>query len=111
MVYGNIYDFPRDIGRFDVATFSAILLHLRSPFTALEQAARRIDEAIVVTDAIDSAITDEDGIRFHPTRAKEVGQVWWSFSPTAIEVMLDAVRDSIPSRRPSTANSTTGATT
>jgi O-methyltransferase len=91
IAYGSIYDLPRDIGTFDVATFSAILLHLRNPFTALEQAARRTTEAIVVTEVVDSAITGADGMRFHPTGAKEISQVWWSFSPGSIETMLDAL--------------------
>ena len=58
VVYGNIYDVPRDIGTFDVATFGSILLHLRHPFTALEQAARRTTEAIVVTEVIDPSIVE-----------------------------------------------------
>jgi SAM-dependent methyltransferase len=92
VVYGSIYDMPRDIGTFDVATFGAILLHLRNPFDALEQAARRTTEAIVVTDVIDPAIVaGSDAIRFHPTGSKEVSQVWWSFSPRSIEVMLDTL--------------------
>jgi SAM-dependent methyltransferase len=91
IVYGSIYDFPRDIGEFDVATFSAILLHLRSPFSALEQAARRTTGAIVVSEALDPAITDADGMRFHPTGSKGISEVWWSFSPRAIETMLDAL--------------------
>jgi SAM-dependent methyltransferase len=92
VVYGSIYDPPRDIGTFDVATFGSILLHLRNPFNALEQAARRTTEAIVVTEVIDPAIAEgSDAIRFHPTRSKEISQVWWSFSPLSIEVMLDTL--------------------
>jgi hypothetical protein len=92
VVYGSIYDPPRDIGTFDVATFGSILLHLRNPFNALEQAARRTTEAIVVTEVIDPAIAEgSDAIRFHPTRSKEVSQVWWSFSPRSIEVMLETL--------------------
>jgi O-methyltransferase len=92
VVYGSIYDPPRDIGTFDVATFGSILLHLRNPFNALEQAVRRTTEAIVVTEVIDPAIAEgSDTIRFHPTRSTEISQVWWSFSPRSIEVMLDAL--------------------
>jgi len=89
MLYGNIYNLPGDIGQFDVATFQAILLHLRDPFTALEQAARRTSRAIVVTEPVDPAIQDSDSMRFHPTRQKGVTTSWWSFSPAAVAVMLD----------------------
>ena len=35
VVYGDIYRLPSDIGRFDVATFGSILMHLSRPFAAL----------------------------------------------------------------------------
>jgi hypothetical protein len=92
IVYGNIYDVPRDIGTFDVATFGSILLHLRNPYNAMEQAARRTTEALVVTEVIDPALVPgSDAMRFHPTKSKEVSQVWWSFTPGAIEAMVDSL--------------------
>jgi SAM-dependent methyltransferase len=93
MVYGNIYRLPGDIGTFDIATFQAILLHLRDPFTALEQAARRTTRAIVVTEPVDPELErcGSDGIRFHPTRQKGTTTGWWSFSPGGVEVMLDSL--------------------
>jgi O-methyltransferase len=91
MVYGNIYDLPGDIGLFDVATFQAILLHLRDPFSALEQAARRTVGSIVVTEPVDPAIENTDSMRFFPTRGGSVSSGWWSFSAATIEAMLDTL--------------------
>jgi SAM-dependent methyltransferase len=50
MVNGAVYDIPPSIGPFDVAVFGSILLHLRDPFLALENAARMVRETIIVSD-------------------------------------------------------------
>jgi len=50
VVYGNIYDVPTAIGPVDVATFGAILLHLRDPFHALYNALRLTRETAIVTE-------------------------------------------------------------
>jgi hypothetical protein len=50
MVHGVAYDIPAVIGPVDVAVFGSILLHLRDPFLALENAARLAQEAIIVAD-------------------------------------------------------------
>lgn len=50
MVNGVVYDIPAWIGRVDVAVFGSILLHLRDPFLALENAARLSPETIIVAD-------------------------------------------------------------
>jgi len=50
MVNGVVYNIPQSIGVVDVAVFGSILLHLRDPFLALENAARLTTEAIIVSD-------------------------------------------------------------
>lgn len=50
MVNGVVYDIPQTIGPVDVAVFGSILLHLRDPFLALENAARLAQETIIVSD-------------------------------------------------------------
>jgi hypothetical protein len=50
VVYGTVYDIPEGIGPFDVATLGSVLLHLRDPFRALQQALRLTRETAVVTD-------------------------------------------------------------
>lgn len=89
MIYGNIYDLPRDIGTFDVSVFGCILLHLRDPFTALAQAAARTTGAIVVTDTIGHEDQDPNDniIHFDPV-GNEVETVWWELSPGAVAAML-----------------------
>jgi SAM-dependent methyltransferase len=50
--YGNVYEIPTSLGEFDVVTAGSILLHLRDPFAALEQAAAAARSTVVVTDQI-----------------------------------------------------------
>jgi SAM-dependent methyltransferase len=50
VVHGVVYDIPKAIGLVDVSVFGSILLHLRDPFLALENAARLTKETIIVSD-------------------------------------------------------------
>src|SRR2546421_1434454 len=93
MVYADIYHMPGDLGEFDVSVLGAIMLHLRDPFSALEQAARRTRKTIVVTEGIDPSIeaVGHDCMRFNPTRVLSGWTTWWSFSPQCIVAMLDVL--------------------
>lgn len=55
LVHGTVYDVPAAIGKVDISTFCAILLHLRDPFLALQNAARLTAEKIIVTEAYPAA--------------------------------------------------------
>lgn len=89
LVHGSIYDLPRDIGMFDVAVFGAILLHLRDPYSAIGEAARRTRERIVITDLVqDGSDTPEDNtMRIAPLRPHELTN-WWSMTPGAARTIL-----------------------
>jgi hypothetical protein len=50
VVYGTVYDIPVSIGPVQVATFGAILQHLRDPFQAMYQASRLVEDTIIVID-------------------------------------------------------------
>lgn len=50
LVHGTVYAVPQEIGPVDVVTFACILLHLRDPFLALQQALRLATETVIVTD-------------------------------------------------------------
>lgn len=56
-VYGSIYNIPEEIGMVDVATFCSILLHLRDPFRALQNALRLVKETVIVTDLVPKRAT------------------------------------------------------
>lgn len=50
LVHGTVYTVPAELGRFDVATFASILLHLRDPFLALQTSLRLVTDTVIVTD-------------------------------------------------------------
>jgi O-methyltransferase len=90
MVYGDIYALPGDLGRFDVAVFGAILLHLRDPFSALAQAAAVTDGAMVVVDLVQGGLDSETDsvVRFDPLVEPQFRAIWWALSPGAVVAML-----------------------
>jgi O-methyltransferase len=89
-VYGDIYGLPRDLGRFDVATFGSTLLHLSRPFSALQQAAAVTDKAIVVTEPIPRVPEGEQAatLEFAPVDTTRTVVVWWQLMPGAVIRML-----------------------
>lgn len=90
MVYGDIYALPDDLGRFDLAVFGAILLHLHDPFSALIQAAAVTDETLVVVDLVQGGLDMEHDslLRFDPLAQPEHRTNWWALSPGAVVAML-----------------------
>ena len=52
MVYGTAYEVPDAIGQVDIATFGAILLHLRDPFLALESALKLTKETVIIVERL-----------------------------------------------------------
>jgi len=50
LVHGSVYAIPREIGDLDVAVLGCILLHLRDPFLALQEACRIARETVVVVE-------------------------------------------------------------
>jgi ubiquinone/menaquinone biosynthesis C-methylase UbiE len=50
VVYGSTYNIPVEIGVVDISIMGCILLHLRDPFLALQNAARITKETVVVTE-------------------------------------------------------------
>jgi SAM-dependent methyltransferase len=89
MAYGNIYSLPGDLGTFDVAIFGCILLHLRDPWTAMAEAARRTAHRIIVTDLVQDTDEAPEGnvMRFAPLGPTEVTN-WWAIYPGAVVAML-----------------------
>lgn len=91
VAYGDIYALPGDLGEFDVSVFAAILLHLRSPITALEQAARRTRETMVVTEpwSGERDAMYENIMRTVPWGDSGRWTVWWEISAGAVLAMFD----------------------
>jgi SAM-dependent methyltransferase len=85
--YGDIYNLP-DMGTFDVSLFGAILLHLRDPFRAIEQAARVTTRAIIITDLAPKPGTPDHCMEFDPNDGKAGEMGWWLMGPGSCMRML-----------------------
>ena len=93
MVNGVVYDIPAAIGNVDVAVFGSILLHLRDPFLALENAARLTTEAIIVSDLSPYgkfASRFKRNPRFMPRSSKPKGITdgWFRLPPLLVQEYL-----------------------
>ncbi|WP_147306417.1 hypothetical protein [Methylovirgula sp. 4M-Z18] len=95
-VYGDIFDPPADLGRYDVAMFGCILLHLMHPYRALQRAAEITDEAIIVADlALAPRVGEFDANRssllFSPSPPPNGVVHWWYLTPLAVSNMLTSL--------------------
>ncbi len=99
MVYGTVYEIPASIGRVDMCTFGAVLVHVRDPFLALQRAAALAPATIVVTELAPRRplrIFESPARRRSPLFLPDAGtgaplDAWWSFSPEAMSNMLDVL--------------------
>ena len=89
-VQGDIYDMPSDLGSFDVTLVGAILLHLREPWGALSEAARRTTRTMIVTEPLqdDEQPPESNIMRFSPAAEHHLTN-WWSIYPGAVVSMLE----------------------
>lgn len=93
MVNGVVYDIPKSIGPVDVAIFGSILLHLRDPFLALENAAAITQDTIIVSDLSPFgklASKFKRNPRFMPRSAKPNGITdgWFRLPPLLVREYL-----------------------
>jgi SAM-dependent methyltransferase len=73
--YGNVYDLPDELGKFDVALLGSILLHLENPYGGLRNAAKLAD-TLIVTDATRPYYTGT-GMMFRPAWPNPDHMFWW----------------------------------
>jgi len=89
-VYCGIYNIPENLGKFDVVVMSAVLLHLRYPFDALEKISAFAD-TIVFADRRLEHLEKPGGpiMQFVPNARNRVWNTWWQFSSAAVQNMLE----------------------
>jgi SAM-dependent methyltransferase len=102
MVYGTVYDIPKEIGRVDISVFGSILLHIRDPFLALHNALRLTREKVIVVEPLWKArrrFITKLLARFAgpymafitPYRAKTPQMGWWLLTPEIIKAFIAAL--------------------
>lgn len=84
--YGDIYNLPDELGKFDVVVFGMILTHLRDPFRAMYSAGRLSTESIIVTNQ--NMKTDQPLASFVPSVENHEAQAWWALSDGCVERMI-----------------------
>jgi SAM-dependent methyltransferase len=77
--YGNVYDLPDTLGRFDAVVVAQILIHLRDPVAALASACRLSDDAVILTEGM-LRLPLPLGL-FHPNpHVPHRNHSWWRYS-------------------------------
>lgn len=99
VVYGNTYAIPKEIGPVDISTFCSILLHLRDPLFAMQNAARLTRETLIVTEPLwwwSRLLTfftfskHFGGFAIFVPQAKRADPktTWWHLSPNVIQQFM-----------------------
>jgi len=101
VVYGSVYEIPGEIGKVDVSVFGSVLLHVRDPFLALQNALRLTRDTVVVTDAWGSRHLRYlswamDKLGFHRPLTSFIPSyetcyptvAWWALSPQLLKSFL-----------------------
>lgn len=95
VVYGTVYEIPVEIGPVDIATVCSVLLHLRDPFLALQNAARITRDTLVVTDMVSPygpvapGTPDRPRLEFVPEWQKGgPTDTWWFLTPEIVQAFL-----------------------
>ena len=89
--YGNVYDLPDALGRFDLAVLGSVLLHVRDPLSVVQNCAR-LAAALVVTEPHHFYIPDDRPvIEWFAEPGSPTPDIWWRFSPNAIQRFVEAV--------------------
>jgi SAM-dependent methyltransferase len=85
--YGDIYDLPPELGKFDVAILGSVLEHLSDPITALASVARLTKERMVIVTPL--LETDESIARFEGKASNpDADFTWWTYSPGVYREVL-----------------------
>lgn len=97
VVYGTVYAIPETIGAVDIAVLCSVLLHLRDPILALQNALRLTRETVIVTELMWQrplwvrllAALRGPYMAFLPDyRSRQPDETWWLFSPSVMQRFL-----------------------
>lgn len=100
-VYGDVYTIPEEIGAVDISTFCCVLLHVRDPFLALQNALRLTKDTVVVTDVlrrryflqrIFNRLGGRSYLEFMPEfRSCCPDDTWWNLNPDIVKKFIGAL--------------------
>ncbi len=92
--YGDIYNIPTDIGPVDISTLCSVLLHVRDPFMAIQNACRLTKETVIISECFSGSRRDiwqrylgkSIPVMFFQPKADDVKthRTWWHLTPALI---------------------------
>ena len=97
MAYGTVYAIDPALGPVDISVFGSILLHLRDPFLALQNAAQITRDTVIVADILPGAhplsrlLAAAMGrtMQFKPRFARNgPWETWWNLPPKLVVEFL-----------------------
>jgi 2-polyprenyl-3-methyl-5-hydroxy-6-metoxy-1,4-benzoquinol methylase len=77
--YGDVYNLPASLGKFDIAVMAAVLLHCRDPLRIVEQCGK-MARVLVIVDMFYSELEGAAVCRLAPTPQNFLWHTWWHFS-------------------------------
>lgn len=76
--YGDVYDLPAALGKFDTVVVAQILVHLRDPIAALTSMASRCKDTLIIVEGM---INDPKPMaEYLPIDAISPASIWWKYS-------------------------------
>lgn len=100
LVHGSVYAIPQEIGPVDIAVLGSILLHLRDPFLALQNAVQLAQHQAIVTDVVPRRYLWQIPFgRWCPPRMEFLPRLqghrhfngWWVLNVSAVRRMLEVL--------------------
>lgn len=95
LAHGTVYSVPRELGEFDAAVLASVLLHVRDPFHALENALRLTRDLAILVEAVPPPMTrflKTDSPHFMPDAAtQEPKDTWWFLPPPLLTRFLEVL--------------------
>ena len=97
VVYGTVYAVPTAIGEVDIATLCSVLLHVRDPILALQNALRLTRETVIITELmwrhpllvrLLGAVRGPYMAFLPDFRSGQPNETWWLFSPAIMQQIL-----------------------
>jgi O-methyltransferase len=88
---GSSENLPKELGTFDVALLSAILLHARSPVSVLESCARRVSGSLIITENFYPELGEDAVCSLVPTADNHAWDTWWRFTPRFFTQFLEVL--------------------
>jgi SAM-dependent methyltransferase len=77
--YGDVYNIPTELGRFDIVMVGQIMIHLRDPVLALTSISNVCNNTLIISEGMYD--TDDTVAKFH---ARDVSKgpewLWWQYS-------------------------------